>query len=74
MSCHMFADTLPELHEMAIVIGLKRAWFQKKSAAHYDLTASRRKLAVENGAVELTKETWRAAYKISKEQLREDNE
>jgi hypothetical protein len=35
---HMLADTLPELHAMADIVGLKRAWFQgNASTAHYDL-------------------------------------
>lgn len=55
-SCHMFADTLEELHEMAKKIGMKRAWFQDNgyTAEHYDLVESRRKLAVLCGAKELT--------------------
>lgn len=55
-SCHMFADTEEELHAMADKIGLKRSWFQNKPdelCPHYDLVASKRKLAVSNGAVEL---------------------
>lgn len=56
MNCHMFTDQidLTELHQMAQDIGMKRAWFQDKpSLPHYDLTASRRELAVEQGAIEL---------------------
>jgi hypothetical protein len=40
-----------ELHAFAKKIGLKREWFQpwpKASIDHYDLTASRRKAAVEH--------------------------
>jgi len=33
-SCHMYADTLEELHKMAIAIGLKRAWFQDSLACN----------------------------------------
>ncbi len=55
-SCHMFADSLNELHEMAEKIGMKRSWFQDngQSAEHYDLVASRRALAIKYGAIELT--------------------
>lgn len=49
---HMIADSLEELHEMAEKIGMKREWFQPRSFPHYDVSLSRRKLAVENGAVE----------------------
>jgi len=54
--CHMIADTEEELHEMAARIGLKREWFQDTSRPHYDVSKSRRKLATENGAVEITTE------------------
>lgn len=49
----MYADTLEELHKMADKIGLQRAWFQNhKSLQHYDLTPSKRTLAVKAGAIE----------------------
>jgi hypothetical protein len=53
-SCHMYADTLDELHDMAARIGMRRAWFQDKNRKlpHYDLVPARRKLAVQFGAVE----------------------
>lgn len=54
-SCHLITDgDNEELHAFAASLGLKRAWFQEStSGPHYDLTASRRKRAVELGAVEL---------------------
>lgn len=48
---HMIADTEQELHQMADKIGVARKWFQ---GDHYDIAMSKRKIAVENGAVELT--------------------
>lgn len=60
-SCHMTADTLKELHDMASRIGLKRAWFQDGKMPHYDLTPARRVTALIAGAV----------YKPMKQQLRE---
>lgn len=57
--CHMFADTLTELHEMADKIGMRRSWFQGRPNhvhAHYDLTKSRRALALSLGAKEAPKE------------------
>lgn len=41
--CHMWADTLEELHAMAARIGMRRAWFQDKpSFPHYDLVPTRK--------------------------------
>lgn len=53
--CHMIADTPDELHAMADKIGVARKWFQKLSSfPHYDISQSKRELAVQNGAVELS--------------------
>lgn len=61
--CHMIADTLPELHAMAAAIGMDRAWFQPLSFPHYDVSLSRRKLAVERGAIEVDRYGLVAAMK-----------
>lgn len=56
-SCHMYADSLEELHRTAQAIGLRKQWFQvsKSGIPHYDLTASRRRIAVkQQGAQEFT--------------------
>lgn len=51
--CHLFADTEAELHAFAARIGMRRSWFQDHgSVKHYDLTQSRRRLAVAAGAIE----------------------
>lgn len=56
-SCHMYADTLEELHVMAAAIGMKRAWFQNKPRLpHYDLVPARRAAAVKLGAIEHTRQ------------------
>lgn len=56
-SCHMYADTLDELHVMALSIGMRRAWFQdKEKLPHYDLVPPKRKAAVAAGAIEHTRE------------------
>jgi len=54
--CHMIADTRRELDAMADAIGVKRKWRQKSGTAgeHYDICLSKRKLAVERGAIELS--------------------
>lgn len=62
--CHMTADTLEELHEMAEKIGMRREWFQDKRIPHYDLVESRRSRAIELGAIEVnTRERARAEIK-----------
>lgn len=58
--CHMVSDKdEAELHQFAERLGLKRAWFQGRhnrsaSAAHYDLIASKRRLALTLGAQEVS--------------------
>lgn len=53
--CHMVADTLDELHAMADKIGVSRRWFQNKPGhPHYDIALSKKKLAIQFGAQEIT--------------------
>src|SRR5688572_25590215 len=52
-SCHLVADSVEELMEFAIGMGLRREWFQPKSTPHFDLTVEGRNLAVAHGAIEL---------------------
>lgn len=51
--CHMLADSLDELHEMADKIGMRRSWFQPRSTPHYDVCKEKRALAVKHGAIEI---------------------
>lgn len=53
--CHMVADTLEELHEMANSIGMRREWFQPKSFPHYDVSLTRRTEALRLGAIEINR-------------------
>lgn len=56
-SCHLFTNDkdIEPLHQLAEKIGLRRQYFQnKKGFPHYDLIESKRKLAIKNGATELT--------------------
>ena len=66
--CHMFADTIAELHDMAGKIGMKRQWFQPLSFPHYDVAKGRRAAAVALGAVEVDR---RQGYEVRK-RLRAD--
>ncbi len=51
-SCHLYADTLDELHELAGLIGLSRSWFQERNDfPHYDLSGHKRQQAIARGAV-----------------------
>lgn len=57
---HMGTDDRSEagieaLHAFAARLGLRRSWYQNKPHhKHYDLTPSKRRLAVQLGAIELT--------------------
>lgn len=66
-ACHLFADTLSELHTFAARLGLKRTWFQHhaghRGLPHYDLNESMRRKAITAGAIALGRrdavEKWR---------------
>ena len=53
--CHMLADTDEELHNMAARIGVARKWHQYPNTvkSHYDISLTKRALAVQYGAVEI---------------------
>jgi hypothetical protein len=52
-SCHLIADSVDELIEFAVSIGLQKSWFQPKSSPHFDLDEEKRVLAIKKGAIEL---------------------
>jgi hypothetical protein len=54
-ACHLFSESLPELHAFAARIGLKHSWFQRKPGKlpHYDLTDNMRAKAIAAGAIEV---------------------
>ena len=52
--CHLLADSVEELHGFAQGVGIKRRWFQDHRHPHYDLSPTRRRQAVERGAIEVT--------------------
>ena len=69
-ACHLFADSDEELHEFAVdKLRLKRSWFQNHPRMpHYDLTRSKRLLAVSNGVIEASNKQLREYFR------RNDNE
>lgn len=55
--CHMIADSTEELLALADRIGVARRWIQKAGThyEHFDIALSKRALAVQAGAVEVTR-------------------
>ena len=65
--CHMWADDINELHIMADEIGLKREWLHAGSLfPHYDLVPAKRRLAIKNGAVEMSVKEWYIKNRMKK--------
>ncbi len=63
-----------ELHRIAGAIGLKRSYFQPKmNFPHYDLVSSKRALAIQAGAQEMSLRVWMKdwleKYQIKKAEL-----
>lgn len=52
-SCHLIADSVDELIEFAVRIGMRREWYQPRSSPHFDLTVELRAHALIHGAMEL---------------------
>ena len=50
--CHMVADTLEELHQMAEKLGVRKYFQAHTKYPHYNICKSKRALAIEFGAVE----------------------
>jgi hypothetical protein len=58
---HLMADTLEELHAFAARLGMPRRAFQNRtSGAHYDVTAAMREQAIALGAVPVSRHRDRA--------------
>ena len=62
-SCHFIADTISELKEFAVKMGMRLEWYQANSSPHFDLTADGRELAVKLGAIELDRRAFVAKIK-----------
>ena len=53
---HLMADTLAELHAFAALLGIPRRAFQDRpSGAHYDVTAAMRERALALGAMAISR-------------------
>lgn len=54
--CHMIADSTEELLQMVDKIGVARKWIQYLGTQHehFDICISKKKLAIKNGAIEIT--------------------
>ena len=53
---HLMADTVEELHAMAARLGLPRRAFQDKpSGAHYDVSVEMREQALQLGAIAISR-------------------
>lgn len=69
---HLLADTLDELHAMAARLDIPRRAFQNKpSGAHYDVSAEMREQAIRLGAVPVSRHTDRELLRRLIRQARE---
>lgn len=70
---HMIADSTEELLEMADKIGVDRKWIQSPGTPreHFDIALSKRRLAVREGAEEITLKE--LAKMIAKRQREEED-
>lgn len=72
LMCHMVADTDAELHEMADKLGIARKWHQKCGTphSHYDICLSKRKLALQHGAIEIDRKQLVALIKRKRVEIK----
>ncbi len=63
--CHMVAHTTSELLSMARSIGVDHRWIQKAGTPqeHFDICQSKRKIAIQNGAIPLGRHDFIALIK-----------
>jgi hypothetical protein len=52
--CHMVADTIEELHNMAMVLGLRKYFQSQAKYPHYDISFTKKAEAMKLGAIEVT--------------------
>ncbi len=69
-SCHLIADSIPELLEFAKKIKLDLARFQNKKFPHFDLTEGHRIQAIQAGARALERKQFVAKMREIRERLK----
>ena len=69
LMCHLLADSLDELHQMAEKIDMKRIWFQDHGTPHYDICQERRALAIKLGAIEIDRKKTVALIRMYRAQI-----
>jgi hypothetical protein len=72
LMCHMLADTIGELLEMADKIGIARRHFQPWSHPHFDLSQSFRARAIAAGAIPVDRRGLVAVKRKQRIRLTED--
>lgn len=72
--CHMVADSIDELLDMADKIGMQRKWLQPLSHPHFDVSLTRRALAVAHGAIQVDRRELYSAMKRHRALWRVDAE
>lgn len=72
--CHMVADNMDELLDMADKIGMKREWFQPLSHPHFDVSLIRRASAVAHGALQVDRRGLVDAMKRHRDLFKTDPE
>jgi hypothetical protein len=70
--CHMLADTIEELLEMADRIGLQRRHFQPGSHPHFDVSLAYRQKALSAGAIQVERSELVAVMKRQRQRLIDD--
>jgi len=70
--CHMLADTIEELLEMADKIGLQRRHFQPTSHPHFDVSLGYKTKAISAGAQVISKRELVALMKKQRVRLKSD--
>lgn len=71
-TCHMIADSVDELFEMASTCGMDPHWFQPWSHPHFDLSKSRQKIALEHGAIRLERRAFVMKIRAYRQRVLDD--